>query len=435
MTYRVLVFLSSALACAHAQTSYDLVLKGGHVIDPRNNIDAVRDVGIRDGRIAAVSADIPQSQGLRTVDVKGMYVTPGLIDIHVHVFAGNGPAYTGVSSVRPDDHSFRSGVTTMVDAGSSGWKNFPEFKATIIDKAKTRVLAFLNIVGAGMAGRPEQDPNEMDPEQAVRMAAKYPETIVGFKSAHYRGPEWVSVDRALKAGIEAKLPIMVDFGQFRKERPFSELVTSKLRPGDIYTHTFLAWVPLLDDSGKVQPYMFEARKRGVIFDAGHGGGSFVFRHAAPAIKQGFPPDSISTDLHITSMNGPMKDMSNVMSKFLNMGLPLADVIRRSTANPAREIRQNDLGHLSVGAPADVAVFSLQKGNFGFADVYGARLRGTQKLICELTVRDGRVVWDLNGITRDDWEKLGKYGSVGDPRWDRSIAYETAPPGSVEPPRR
>jgi dihydroorotase len=293
------------------------------------------------------------------------------------------------------------------------------------------VLAFLNIVGAGMGGVPEQDVKEMDPEQAARMAAKYPETVVGFKTAHYRGPEWVAVDSALKAGAAAKLPIMVDFGTFRPERPFKELILSKLRPGDIYTHTFLAWVPLLDDAGKVQPYMFEARKRGVIFDAGHGGGSFVFRHAAPAIKQGFPPDSISTDLHISSMNGPMKDMSNVVSKFLNMGLPLSDAIRRSTVNPAAQIRRSDIGHLSAGAVADIAVFSLQKGNFGFVDVYGARLRGSQKLTCELTLRDGRVVWDLNGITRDDWDKLGNYGSQGDPKWDRSIAYERAPPGSVE----
>jgi dihydroorotase len=186
---------------------------------------------------------------------------------------------------------------------------------------------------------------------------------------------------------------------------------------------------MLDDAGKVQPYLFEARKRGVIFDAGHGGGSFVFRHAVPAIRQGFPPDSISSDLHIGSMNGPMKDMANLVSKFLTMGLPLTDVIRRATVNPAAQIRRDDLGHLSVGAIADVAVFKLENGNFGFADVYGAGLRGTRKLTCELTLREGRVVWDLNAITRDDWDKLGRYGSVGDPRWDRSINYEPAPPGS------
>src|SRR5687767_14832754 len=149
---RAISLLALSVLGLHAQTAYDLLLKGGHVIDPRNNIDSVRDVAVKDGRVAAVAANIPAAQALRTIDVKGMYVTPGLIDLHVHVFAGNGPAYTGVNSVRPDDHSFRAGVTTMVDAGSSGWKNFPEFKSTIIDRARTRVLAFLNIVGAGMSG-------------------------------------------------------------------------------------------------------------------------------------------------------------------------------------------------------------------------------------------------------------------------------------------
>jgi dihydroorotase len=175
---------------------------------------------------------------------------------------------------------------------------------------------------------------------------------------------------------------------------------------------------MLDDSGKVNSYLFEAQKRGIIFDAGHGAGSFLFRQAAPAIRQGFLPSSISTDLHISSMNAGMKDMLNVMSKFLNMGMTLSDVIVRSTWNPAREIKREELGNLSVGAPADVAVIRVLKGSFGFTDVRGARLRGAQKLDCELTLRSGKVVWDLNGITREDWDKLPKnYSFQTDPRWD------------------
>src|SRR5207248_2117696 len=174
----------------------------------------------------------------------------------------------------------------------------------------------------------------------------------------------------------------------------------------------------LDDSGHVNPGMPEGRKRGVIFDVGHGGGSFAWRIAVPAIKEGFRPDSISTDLHIGSMNSGMKDMLNVMDKFLAMGMSLDEVMARSTWHPAREVGREDLGHLSVGAAADITVTRLAKGSFGFTDMYGARMRGTQKLTCELTLRDGKVVYDLNGMTRPDWNTLPKdYRQTGDARWD------------------
>jgi len=396
---------------AGAQAKYDLLLKGGQVIDAKNKLHAVRDVAIQDGKIAEVAANIPAEKARKVVDVTGLYVTPGLVDIHVHAYAGTGMrgAYSGDNSVYPDGFTFRSGVTTVVDAGSSGWRNFPDFKDRVIDRSKTRVLALLNIVGYGMGGGPiEQNTLDMDAKATAEAAAKYKDVVVGIKTAHYDGPEWIAVERAVEAGTLANIPVMVDFGTFRKERPYQELVLKKLRPGDISTHMYLDAVPMLDDKGKVLPYLFEARKRGVIFDVGHGGGSFLFRQAAPAVQQGFVPDSISTDLHITSMNGGMKDMLNVMSKFLNMGMPLEDVIARSTWNPAREIKREEFGNLSVGTVADVAVLRLEKGNFGFVDVFGARMKGTQKLLCELTLRGGKVVWDLNGITREDWDKLGQY---------------------------
>ncbi|MCS6952615.1 MAG: amidohydrolase/deacetylase family metallohydrolase [Bryobacterales bacterium] len=417
-----LVVVLIAASWLLAQADYDLLLKGGQVIDPKNRVNARRDVAIKDGRIAEVAADIPPARAHKVVDVSGLFVTPGLVDIHVHVFAGEGPAYTGRNSVFPDDHSFRSGVTTVVDAGSSGWKNFADFKRRVVDRSRTRVLALLNIVGAGMAGPPEQDTSDMDPKATAEQILRHRDILVGVKTAHYQAPDWIAVERAVEAGRLANVPVMVDFGAFRPERPFQDLVLKKLRPGDIYTHAYLAWVPMLDDNGRVQPYLFEARKRGIIFDVGHGGGSFVFRHAVPAVRQGFFPDSISTDLHIGSMNAGMKDMLNVMSKFLNMGMSLEEVILRSTWNPARFIRREELGHLTVGAVADVAVLRLLKGDFGFVDVYGARLRGTQKLAAELTVKDGLVVWDLNGITRQDWDKLGQYGPQGDARWDGTIGH-------------
>jgi dihydroorotase len=183
---------------------------------------------------------------------------------------------------------------------------------------------------------------------------------------------------------------------------------------------YLAAVPLLDEAGKVRDYLWQARKRGVLFDVGHGGGSFVFRYAVPAIRQGWVPDSISTDLHVNSMNAGMKDMLNVMSKFLNMGMTVDDIIAKSTWAPARQIRREELGHLTVGAAADVAVLRLETGSLGFVDVYGARLRGNKRLTAELTLRDGRVVWDRNGLTREDWDKLGNYASQGNPAWDGTL---------------
>jgi dihydroorotase len=390
-----------------AQAQYDLVLKGGHVIDPKNGIDAVRDLAIREGKIAALANQIPAASAKRVVDASGLYVVPGLVDIHVHVYAGTGVpnVYYGDNSVYPDPHSFKACTTTMVDAGSSGHYNFPDFKQRIIDRSKTRVLAFVNIASRGMDSGPiEQDLGGMDPKLAAATVKAYPNIVVGIKSAHYQGPEWTPVDRAVQAGTMANVPVMVDFGVFRPEQPHSDLVLKHLRPGDIYTHTYLERVPMFDDHGKVRPYLFEAQKRGVIFDVGHGGGSFVFRYAVPATQQGFFPNSISTDLHIGSMNAGMKDMVNVMSKFLNLRMSLQQVIQASTWNPAREIKREDLGHLTAGANADIAVLRLDTGNFGFLDVEQKSMKGAQRLGCEMTILGGQVMYDLNARAYDPWDK-------------------------------
>jgi dihydroorotase len=420
MLIPILLLCATAL---FAQTSYDLLLKGGHVIDPKNKISAVRDVAIRDGLIAAVARDIPTTQARKVVDVTGLYVTPGLIDLHAHVFAGSDGVGLagGHTSIFPDDFALRVGVTTVVDAGSSGRRNFAQFKKTVIDRARTRVLVFLNIGGVGMPGDDhEQDVSDMDAKGAADLAIANRDTIVGIKVAHYRGPDWTPVERGVEAGTLANIPVMIDFGEFRPERPFQELVLKKLRPGDIYTHAFYVPVPTLDESGHLLPYLFEARKRGVLFDVGHGGAAFEFRQAVPAVKQGFPPDSISTDVHSGSLNSGMKDQLNVMSKFLNMGMPLDDVIHRSTWNPARMIhREEQLGHLSVGALADIAVLRMEKGQFAFVDSWGARMDGVQRLTGELTVASGRIVYDLNGLTRERWDRLGKYQPQGEPSWDGS----------------
>lgn len=406
---------------ASAQPQYDLLLQGGHVVDAKTEISAIRDIAVKDGKIAAVAEHIDPATALKTVPVKGLYVSPGLVDIHVHAYASTGErsSYAGDNSVWPDDFTFRTGVTTVADAGSSGYKNFEDFKQHIIDRSKTRVLAFINIVGAGMRGpKFEDNLQDMDPEPAAEMAKKYPEVIVGVKTAHYSGPEWTPVENAVKAGTAAGIPVMVDFGANKPERPIDVLLTQKLRPGDIYTHCYSGLRNELDASGKVNPGMIAGRKRGVIFDVGHGGGSFAWRVAVPAIQQGFLPDSISSDLHIGSMNAGMKDMLDIMGKFLAMGMQVDDVIHWSTWNPAREIHHQELGNLSVGSPADIAVLSLEHGHFGFTDMYGARMSGTRRLVCQMTVHNGKIVYDLNGLSRPDWKSLPKdYTAVGDRRWD------------------
>jgi dihydroorotase len=412
---------------------YDLLLRGGHVIDARNAISAVRDVAIAGGKIAAVEARLNPADALKTVDVTGLYVTPGLVDIHAHTYTGTGEraSYAGDNSVYPDGFTLRVGVTTVADAGCAGWRNFEDFKQRIIDRSKTRILAFINIVGNGMRGGGyEQDLSDMEAKPTADMARKYPGLIIGVKTAHYNGPQWAPVERAVEAGTLAHIPVMVDFGANKPERPLAELVTKKLRPGDIYTHMYSGLRGELDPSGHVNAGMIEGRKRGVIFDVGHGGGSFLWRVAVPAIQEGFIPDSISTDLHIGSMNTGMKDMLNVMDKFLAMGLSLDDVIAQSTWHPAREIKQDGLGHLSVGATADVAVLRVENGHFGLVDMNGARMDSTQRLMCELTVKDGRIVYDLNGISRPDWHTLpAGYGPIGDGRWDGLNPARGTTPGT------
>lgn len=380
----------------------DLLIRNGHVIDPKNNIDGIMDVAIQGNKIVQVAKNI--SQDAKTVvDATGLYVTPGLIDLHGHHFFGTQPnAYLSNSftALPPDGFTFRAGVTTVADAGGAGWKNFDLFKSNVIDRSRTRVLAFLNIVGAGMSGGAhEQNLADMDPKLAAMAARSNKEHIVGIKLAHYEGSEWGPTERAVEAGKLAGIPVMVDFGRSEPPLPLRTLLMEKLRPGDILTHCYggVSGREKVVENGKLQSWALEAQKRGIIFDVGHGGGSFQFAQAIPAIKQGLKPNSISTDLHTGSMNGGMKDMLNVMSKLLNIGLTLNEVITTSTWNPAQIINREELGNLSVGAPADVAVFSLEKGKFGFIDVDGYKITGDRNLRCELTVRDGRVVWDLNGL--------------------------------------
>jgi dihydroorotase len=398
-------FLLFVSAAGQSQ-EIDILLKGGHVIDPKNNIDSQMDVGIANGKILKVAAEIPVNSARKVVDVRGMYVTPGLIDIHTHVFVGSNSGFAdGFSSVSPDDFTFKAGITTVVDAGTSGWRNFPVFKKQVIDRSQTRILAFLNIAGSGMTGFPsEEDINDMDSRMTSLVIQQYPDIIVGVKIGHYRGSDWTPFDRALEAGRITNLPLIVEC--HLPQLPL-EGILARMRPGDIYTHSFCTASDrtcLLDEQGKVRLYVLEAQKKGIRFDVGHGGGMFHFNVAIPALKQGLLPNSFGSDLHRFSMNSGMKNMLDIMSKFLNMGMNIEDIIFRATWNSAQSVKRDDLGNLSEGTEADVAVLSIRKGSFGFIDTGGNKLEGDRKLEAELTIRAGKIVWDQNGISAQNWIK-------------------------------
>lgn len=388
-----------------AQVTFDLLLDGGHLIDPRTSVSAPRDVAISEGRIAAIATDIPAERARRVVNVSGLYVTPGLIDMHAHIYPGERRnTYAGGDlSVMPDGHTLPNCVTTVTDAGSVGWRTFDDFTSRVINRSVTRVTAFLNIVGVGMReGALEQNIEDMDAAATAAMARKHPGIVVGIKSAHYNGADWTPYERAIEAGRLAGVPVMVDFGgNVKQGRTLMDLFTKHFRPGDIFTHMY-GGVRGEQDPNTRGPSaaMVEGRRRGVLFDVGHGGGSFRWTTAVPLLKAGFVPDSISTDLHVDSMNAGMKGMTETMSKFLALGQSLEQVIKWSTDNPARQIGRADLGQLAVGAPADVAVLRIDRGRFGFIDqTSGATvLYGSERLACEVTLREGRVVYDRNGLT-------------------------------------
>jgi dihydroorotase len=404
------ILAAALLACAisaHAQ-QYDLVLRNGQVLDPKNNVDAKRDVAVRDGKIAAIEPTIPSSAAKQSVDISGLYLTPGLVDMHVHVFTGlrHNAWGNGDLSVPADVLAIPNGVTTVADAGSSGWRDFPDFRRRIIDYSTTRIFAFLNIAGAGMANSDdvaEQNEHDMDLDALSKTIEQNRDIIVGIKTAHWQQPNFISVQKAVEAGNRNHLPVMVDFGWF-DNKSYEQMISSILRPGDISTHVFRMPAPLLTTEGKPAPYMLEARKRGIKFDVGHGGGSFNFALAEPMVKNGFFPDSISTDLHVSSATGVMLNLPNVMSKMLALGIPLYEVIRESTTNPATEIGHPELGQIAVGSVADIAVLRVEHGKFGYADLAGGKVDGTERILAEMTIRAGHIVFDLNARTAIPWRE-------------------------------
>jgi dihydroorotase len=390
--------LTAALASAQ---QYDLLIKNGHVIDPKNNIDRKMDVAIKGEKIAQVAASIPISDAKKTIDATGLFISPGFIDIHTHVFAGSNPETfaDGFYSISPDDVTLKSGVTSVVDAGTSGWRNFPTFKNNIIDKSRTRVFAWLNIAGNGMTGSPaEQDLSDMDAHLTSTAIKKFSTHIVGVKIGHFESEDWAAFDRAIKAAENAGTPLFVEC---HLPKYSLEDQLKKMRKGDIITHSFEKVderMPVVDERGHLRDFVKEARDRGVLFDLGHGGAGFWFSVAVPALKNGLPPHTFGSDLHRFSLNAGMKDMSNIISKYMALGMTLNDAIRRATWNAATAIRHDELGNLSQGSNADLALFAVRNGKFGFVDAGGNSIEGNKKLEIEMTVIGGKIVYDLNGIS-------------------------------------
>jgi len=401
----VKTFLLMLTACVAQAQVYDLLIKNGHVIDPANKRNERMDVAIVGRKIAKVGKDLPASKAKTVIEAGEYYVTPGLIDIHTH-FDAQGASL----NLNPDHNALRFGVTTAVDAGSSGADNFENFRKVVIDHSQTRVLAFLNIVAAGMyGGQVEDDPKQMQVDKAAAMVKKHRDVIVGIKTAHYQPADWIAVDNAVKAAAQSGSVCMVDFHP-KPGRGYRELILEHMRPGDIHTHFYGRLTPQIDEQNKVQPYMMEARKRGVLFDVGHGSGSFWFRIAVPMIQQGFLPDTISTDIHKSSVMLPRATMINVMSKFLNIGMTLEQVIERSTVNPAKAIRRPELGTLSEGSDADIALIMVEKGKFAFLDSGHGKLTADKRLRAAMTIRNGRVVWDEDGLSTTDVSRAGPYSN-------------------------
>ena len=375
---------------------YDLLLKGGRVIDPANNIDGNFDVAVAGGIIALVEKDISPAVARTVADVTRLIVTPGLIDLHAH-FHG----YFG--AIPPDTHCLPEGTTTAVDVGGAGHLTFDEFNEAVIAPAITNVFALINIAGEGMVGEPEQDLEGMDIDLTSAKIAQRPDRIVGVKVAHYAGPGWQALDRGVQAAENTGVYVMVDQTPIHT-RPMDEMLLEHLRPGDMTTHCYAVSKPMTDSNDRVKPYFFEARERGVKFDVGHGSGSFSFRIAKAAMEQGFPPDTISTDMHAPSLLVNQATMPETMTKLMVLGMDLPDVINRSTWVPAQTIGHPELGNLGQSVPADIAVLDITEGEFGLTDngsgnrVYSANRR----IVCDMTIKNGRVVWDRNGRSRADW---------------------------------
>ncbi|MBM31483.1 MAG: amidohydrolase/deacetylase family metallohydrolase [Chloroflexi bacterium] len=376
---------------------FDLILKGGHIIDPANGINSSMDLGISGGIIGLVEKNISSERANKIIDVSGLLITPGLIDLHAHCFGYQ-------ASVYPDELCLPFCTTTMLDAGGSGWKTFDEFKDTVINTSITRVFALLNIVGGGMIEDHEQNVSDMDPEKTAEKILERRDMCVGIKVAHFMAPSWEAVSRGRKAADLSNTFMMIDQNPIHN-RTIDQMLNDYMKKGDVLTHVYGYGKPILNKDGKIRESYIKARERGIKFDLGHGAGSFSFRMAEPAMSQGFQPDTISTDHHRSSLLKCHANMPECMTKMLALGMSLEDTIKKSTIIPALQLGHPELGNLSEGSVADVAILKITEGDFGLTDngQSGNRIYKTNKRINPfMTIKGGEIVWDREGISRDDW---------------------------------
>jgi dihydroorotase len=381
----------------------DLILKGGRVLDPGKGLDVVADVAFSEGRVAAIQPAIAPERGASTIDVAGKIVVPGLIDLHTHVYWG------GTSmGVEAEPVTRRSGTTTFVDAGSAGPGNFPGFRRHVIEPSPVRILAYLNVSYAGIfAFSPSVMVGEcadfrlFDLAECVRVARENSDIVVGIKVRVGRGAGGSSgvapLDMAIEAAEELGLPVMAHLDY---PPPSRREVMSRLRPGDILTHCFRPFpnAPTGPRSVGVREEVMAARRRGVIFDIGHGAGSFSFDTARGMLESNFMPDVISSDIHVLSINGPAHDILEIMSKFHCLGVGLADIVKTVTSAPASVLRRPDLGTLVPGGVGDAAIFEVVEGDYRYVDVTGETIDGRQRLVLRGTVVAG-CWWEAAAVDR------------------------------------
>lgn len=371
----------------------DLILRGGRVIDPAQDLDAICDVGFKNGKVTAVGAALAGGAATEIRDVTGLIVAPGLIDLHTHVYWG------GTSlGIDAEDFCRTSGVTTAVDTGSAGPGNFPGFRKHVIERSAVRILAYLHVSHAGIYGfsntvmiGESEDIRLMDPVTAAQVADANRDVIVGIKvrvGRHASGDQGVApLDIALQVAEETGMPLMAHIDE---PPPTYDDVINRLRPGDILTHAFRPFPNApCTVQGTVKPAVLAARKRGVLFDIGHGMGSFSFKTARAMLANGFAPDTISSDVHALCINGPAFDQVTTMSKFLCLGMDLNDVIKASTVTAAFALKRPELGSLKPGSAGDATLLTVDEGSFDYADVTGEHLNGNRRITSRGVVIAGR----------------------------------------------
>ncbi|MFO7546425.1 MAG: amidohydrolase/deacetylase family metallohydrolase [Trueperaceae bacterium] len=373
---------------------YDMVIKGGRVYDSTQQLAGeARDIGIQGGRIAAVTPEIPRSEARRVVEAHGFVVTPGLIDLHVHVYDG-----VGIYGVNADSYCLSRGVTTALDTGSSGALTFPGFRRYVIDTAVTRIFALLHIAETGIVSRNGEllDLRQADVDKAVEVVNENRDVILGMKVRLGRNQVGdharAALDRALEAAEAVGLPLMIHISDLAM--PLEEML-SQLRSGDILTHCYEEQTrSVLDEQGAVREAVLAARERGILLDVGHGVGSFSLEVAEGALRKGLVPDTISSDVHALNIDGPVYDQATTLAKFLSLGMSIEDVVDRSTVACVRSIGlPSDIGHLRSGAHADVAIFDLEHGNFRFTDSMGRSWDADRNLRPTAVVKGGRLAVD------------------------------------------